>query len=362
MACGKEEGEEREAGAGPWPCSSTFSWHRGPEASGSARSDSFIYAPLVLPLPLPVAAAQLTRIRRLHGAHAFVLSCDLPFILPLPGSGALRMRACAHSYPPEYLVPLCVSAGLAHWSVPRAVRAPTALRTRREHSVAAPRATSRIRGWAPPGLYDKRGSAHTRDCPARCDYEVREPERGYWDPGTAVLCAAHAHRAEETLDESTVSPPTPAPDGASEDRRCTTRGVNEGAERAHPRDWPACHGYEVWELERDGEECICALPRALGSLRRLCSRSASYDRIMMTGIEIGIGIANRRIDGADDGYARAWTGGDGEKERELERGKGKRWRAEHDKREEGMPGLFLLSKWRGRDVVGGDVRGMGLER
>jgi hypothetical protein len=53
----------------------------------------------------------------------------------------------------------------------------------------------------------------------------------------------------------------------------------------------------------------------------------------MTGIEIGIGIANRRTDGADDGYARAWTGGDGEKERE--RGKGKRRRAEHDEREEG---------------------------
>jgi hypothetical protein len=56
-------------------------------------------------------------------------------------------------------------------SVPRAVCALTALRTRRERSIAAPRATSRIRGWAPPGLYDKRGSTHTRDCLARCDYE-----------------------------------------------------------------------------------------------------------------------------------------------------------------------------------------------
>jgi hypothetical protein len=57
---------------------------------------------------------------------------------------------------------------------------------------------------------------------------------------------------------------------------------------------------------------------------------------MMTGIEIGIGIANRRTDGADDGYARAWTGGDGKKERE--RGKGKRRRAEHDVTEEDRPG------------------------
>jgi hypothetical protein len=54
----------------------------------------------------------------------------------------------------------------------------------------------------------------------------------------------------------------------------------------------------------------------------------------MTGI--GIGIADRRSDGADDGYARAWTGGDGEKERE--RGKDERRWAEHDVREEGRPG------------------------
>jgi hypothetical protein len=47
----------------------------------------------------------------------------------------------------------------------------------------------------------------------------------------------------------------------------------------------------------------------------------------------GIGIADRRTDGADDGYARARMGGDGEKERE--RGKGKRRRAEHDERKEG---------------------------
>jgi hypothetical protein len=96
-------------------------------------------------------------------------------------------------------------------------------------------------------------------------------------------------------------------------------GENEGAELAHSHDWPTRRDYEVRKLERDGEVCICALPRALGSLQRLCSRSASYDRIMMAGIEIGIGIANRRTDGADDGYARAWTGGDGEKERERVR-------------------------------------------
>jgi hypothetical protein len=42
------------------------------------------------------------------------LSCDLPFILPLPGFGALRLRACPHRHPPEYLVLLRVSACLAH--------------------------------------------------------------------------------------------------------------------------------------------------------------------------------------------------------------------------------------------------------
>jgi hypothetical protein len=32
------------------------------------------------------------------------LFCDLPFSLPLPGFGALRLRPCAHCHPPEYLV------------------------------------------------------------------------------------------------------------------------------------------------------------------------------------------------------------------------------------------------------------------
>ncbi|KAJ7874607.1 hypothetical protein B0H13DRAFT_2669050 [Mycena leptocephala] len=124
---------------------------------------------------------------------------------------------------------------------------------------------------------------------------------------TTVLYAAHAHCAAETLDESAVSP--------------------HGAERAHTHDWPARRGYEVRELERDVD--VFAL--ALTPSSRLYSCSDSYDRIRMTGI--GIGSGNRRTDGADDGYARAWTGGDGEKERE--RDKGKRRRAEHDVREEG---------------------------
>ncbi|KAJ7820040.1 hypothetical protein B0H13DRAFT_2452374 [Mycena leptocephala] len=73
-------------------------------------------------------------------------------------------------------------------------------------------------------------------------------------------------------------------------RMRATSGVNEGAERAHPRDWPARRDYEVGDRARWGG--VFALALALGSLRRLCSRSASYDRIMMTGIGIGIGIAD----------------------------------------------------------------------
>ncbi|KAJ7872908.1 hypothetical protein B0H13DRAFT_2553117 [Mycena leptocephala] len=92
-------GEEREAGAGPRHCSSTFSWRRGPEASGSARSDIFVDTLLVLLLPLLVAAAQLPR------TH-----------LPLPGFGVLRLRECAHRHPPDYLVLLRISACLAHWA------------------------------------------------------------------------------------------------------------------------------------------------------------------------------------------------------------------------------------------------------
>jgi hypothetical protein len=42
------------------------------------------------------------------------LCCDLPSILLLPGSGALRLRACTHRYPREYLVLLRVSACLPH--------------------------------------------------------------------------------------------------------------------------------------------------------------------------------------------------------------------------------------------------------
>ncbi|KAJ7874593.1 hypothetical protein B0H13DRAFT_1894496 [Mycena leptocephala] len=84
------------------------------------------------------------------------------------------------------------------------------------------------------------------------------------------------------------------------------------------------------EIERDGE--VSSRSRSRPAPDDHCSRSDSGDRIMMG---IGIGIADRRTDGADDGYARARMRGDGEEERELERGKGKRRWAVHDKREEG---------------------------
>jgi hypothetical protein len=101
-----------------------FSWRRGPEASGSARSDSFCRCSPCTPAPVlgrrrathsdPAAAHSACALLPSSCHTRVVLSCDLPFILPLPGSGALRMQACAHRHPPEYLVLLRVSACLAH--------------------------------------------------------------------------------------------------------------------------------------------------------------------------------------------------------------------------------------------------------
>jgi hypothetical protein len=78
---------------------------------------------------------------------------------------------------------------------------------------------------------------------------------------TAVRCAAHAHRAAETLDENAVSPhrATRAAwclrgwvhSSVCAVRQSRTRG--EGAELAHTRDWPARRACEAQELEHDGE-------------------------------------------------------------------------------------------------------------
>ncbi|KAJ7877152.1 hypothetical protein B0H13DRAFT_2668468 [Mycena leptocephala] len=245
------------------------------------------------------------------------------------------------SYP--FSLPFCIHPYSHHviphfsgstTSVACAVRAPTALRTRRERSIAAPRATSRIRGWAPPGLYAKRGSTHTRDCPARSDYEVGTRAQLPGPPrcSTAVRCAALAHHAEETFDESAVLTHRATP------RRVVPRGralYDERGERGRracaSRDWPARRGYEVGDRARWGG--VFALTLALGSrvptLLALGFLRPDYDD----------GDRDRECSLRTDeegGYARAWMGGDGEKERE--RGKGKRRRAEHDVREEGRPG------------------------
>jgi hypothetical protein len=103
--------------------------------------------------------------------------------------------------------------------------------------------------------------------------------------------------------------------------------------------------------------CIRAqlLPRALSSLRRLCLCSASYDRIT----KMGIGIADRRTDGADDGYARAWT------EETVRRSRSWSGARANDggpctiRERRGGQGFLILSKQWGRGVVGGDMRGTG---
>ncbi|KAJ7819728.1 hypothetical protein B0H13DRAFT_2378175 [Mycena leptocephala] len=142
---------------------------------------------------------------------------------------------------------------------------------------------------ASSGLYDERGQnarhAYHHDCPARCDYEDDghgrphpdyEREDGYErEAGRASGLSSTAVLRAEALDESAVSP-----------------------HRAAPR-----------ELERDVD--VSSRSRSHPAPDDYCSRSDSYDRIMMTGIEIGIGIANRRTDGEEGRYARARTGGDG---------------------------------------------------
>jgi hypothetical protein len=74
--------------------------------------------------------------------------------------------------------------------------------------------------------------------------------------------------------------------GASEDRRCATSGVNEGAERAHPCDWPARRSYEVRELEHGYRRDVEVHPRsrsASSTRTRLPSLDSTRARLPTTG-------------------------------------------------------------------------------
>ncbi|KAJ7872926.1 hypothetical protein B0H13DRAFT_2669367 [Mycena leptocephala] len=250
----ERRGEEREAGAGPRHCSSTFSWRRGPAASESesARSDFFVYTLLVLPLPLLVAAAQLTRMQQ------------------------------------------------------------------RSTDAIAPRAARPL-----PHPYDEQGeralwdeSSNPRDCPARCDYEARLPGPTLLRRTTAMDIPIPTTSASATRRKKAV---TKVEDGASglsstailcaarthhgayEDRRRATSGEHYGTSLCTPATGPPATTTR-WEIERDGE--VYSRSRSHPAPYDDCSRPASYDRILMTGIEIGIGIAYRPTDGADDGYGR----------------------------------------------------------
>jgi hypothetical protein len=109
-----------------------------------------------------------------------------------------------------------------------------------------------------------------------------------FNSSTAVLCVARAHRAEEALDESAASPHCAAPAAwCLEDRRSATSGVNEGAERAYTRDWPARHGCEVRELEHGyrGDVEVHPRSRSASSTRtRLRSPDSTRTRIPTTGL------------------------------------------------------------------------------
>jgi hypothetical protein len=105
-----------------------------------------------------------------------ILSPFLSAFIPTPTPSSLT------SLGPTSKLALTLVCYSSTMSVPRAVCALTALRTRRERSIAAPRATSRIRGWALLGLNDKRGrtSATGRAyAHPRLPRLPRELERGY---------------------------------------------------------------------------------------------------------------------------------------------------------------------------------------
>ncbi|KAJ7840235.1 hypothetical protein B0H13DRAFT_151807 [Mycena leptocephala] len=101
---------------------------------------------------------------------------------------------------------------------------------------------------------------------------------------------------------------------------------NEGAERAHPRDWPARCGYEVRELDRHDGEVYSR------------SRSASSTRTRVPGLLalsfvrrlLALTISTRRTGSME--YGKPVEGGDGgrEKEHEQAKGKSKQWWAEYD--------------------------------
>ncbi|KAJ7821061.1 hypothetical protein B0H13DRAFT_374082 [Mycena leptocephala] len=216
-------------------------------------------------------------------------------------------------------------------SVPRAVRAPTALRTRRERSIAAPRATSHIRGWAPPGLYDNGGECAPRAPPRlprplrlqvrlrpsssrlratsawkRAVRKRKEGERGK----IAVLLGRHSASAQRPLRTRTRTRAR----WCLEDRRCATSGVNEGVEHVHPRGRPARRGYEVRELEhgyrRDVE--VHLRSRSASSTRtRLPSPDSTRARLPTTrlricgsGRRVGGRSRRRRVRSGTDG--RRW--------------------------------------------------------
>jgi hypothetical protein len=90
-----------------------------------------------------------------------------------------------------------------------------------------------------------------------------------------------------------------APRGASEDRRAMSR-ENEGAERAHPRDWPARCGYEVRELDRHDGEVYSR------------SRSASSTRTRVPGptcTQLRTTIARPDYKHEEDGEYGVWEAG-----------------------------------------------------
>ncbi|KAJ7818562.1 hypothetical protein B0H13DRAFT_2455033 [Mycena leptocephala] len=281
-------------------------------ASESARSGSLLS---LCPLrALLVAAVQLTRMQR-RGPCARWCPRAISYLLSLisfaifhsffsPGSGGLRMRASAHRHPPEYLVLLGVSACLAHrvgWR--RESSGTSALqwvgysleladlflyfvqfynmdpRHAPERGVfsVSPRIAAPLRV-----VHTMSGGERAPRAPPRLPRLLRDDGHGHPQPDYEREDGYEREAGRASGLSSTAPPPscrtTALVPAAYEDRRCVTSGVNEGAERAHPRDWPTRRRYEVRDLERDVDVFALALtPSSRRPLLALGFLRADYE-------------------------------------------------------------------------------------
>ncbi|KAJ7806840.1 hypothetical protein B0H13DRAFT_2686637 [Mycena leptocephala] len=226
----KGRAEEREAGAGPRHCSYTFSWRRGPEASGSAPSDCL--CSLCAPSPA------LGRRGAAHPDAAALYDVGTP------------CRPRAHRTEDSTRAQYRRTA--RHVAHPR-VGAAGAVRQAGEHAHPRLACPLRLRGGSSSTATGTLAletamaililtTSATRKKAVREGRRERERARPLFSVPRALQRPSTRAQYRHTA--------PPAPDGAYEDGRCATSGVNVGAERVHPCDWPARRGYEVGDRAR----------------------------------------------------------------------------------------------------------------